>query len=1007
MQLRTLGALALGDRSLRRPKPLLLLAYLSLEGARRRPLLKELFFHDALDPSDALSTTLRRLKSFGAVAESGGLIRCTAECDAKELLALLDAGAVERALSLYRGAFLATLTGHLEAELEEWVYGTREFIAHRVRNALLKTAEAALAAGDETAAQARAEEAFSLRGAAEPQPDELLRLLRIFGAHESTAALKARQQAAQQGIALAAGGRQESQQPRPAPAQRRLPTPPTSLIGRDEELVEIARLLGQRECRLLTLHGPAGVGKSRLALQVAADLLATAHRDMGVAFVPTEEVEAVADVPAAAAAHLDLPPSQPVASWSDLAGAIGDRRLLLVLDGFEHLAEAASELRDLLSACHSLKLLVTSRQRLNLLEEWVMPLRGLRVPAESLSWEDALLSESLQLFVRRAQTANVTFTLTPKDLPHAKRICSVVDGFPLGIELAAAWTRTLTLEDLADSLTKDLSVLGHHRLDAGSKHQSLWLTLEHSWAQLDDELQATLAKLSVFKGGFKREAAAAVAQASIPQLMSLVDASLVRMDADGRFDQHALLAQFACEKLAGMGAAEATARADHAEYYIGQLVAASGHTGARDLHAAFALLKQEESNLLACLEWAATNRRYDLLLAISDPLTWYFPMDGRFAAGRQVFAATLTRLAPTLGDQDGSSASGADADDAAQAADASAPELQEVAASLLLGQAWLARYAGSLARAQTLSLEGERYARASGSQRQLVRALDLRGQAVTYDGLFDEARALLSEAVTVARSLAEPLPTARVLCNLALVEALSGYTDVADELLREARAPFDDGALAPNLDAVAIMLAQAVNGWCRGDHRATSSAAGEGLALAESLGYMGPVPLLKALMAAALLALGERTGEGYLVDEARQQLADGLSMVEQTQEGMATSMLHGVASALALRDGRPELAAHEAREAYRVGQTAGNAVIKLWSLPPLVDAYLASGETSRALALAQRLRSHPAAPRWLKDEAGRLANSLGAAAGVDPDGGADAEVSAPEIGLDELVGSIG
>lgn len=1004
MQFRTLGALALGDHSLRRPKPLLLLAYLALEGAQRRPLLRELFFHDAQDPSDALSTTLRRLKSFGAVAEGNGLVTCTVECDAKELLTRLDAGAVERALSLYRGGFLATLTGHLEPELEEWVNATREFIAQRVRNALLRTAEAALAAGDEAAALQRAEEAFSLRGAAEPQPDELLRLLRVFGSHESTVALKARQQAKQQGIALAASRAARSAHERPLSALSRLPAAPNSLIGRDEELVEAARLLSRHECRLLTLHGPAGVGKSRLALQVAADHLATGDGDLGVAYVATGAIGAVADVPAAVAAHLELPLGQAVASWTDLTAAIGERRLLLVLDDFEHLTEAAGDLRWLLSRCPSLKLLVTSRQRLNLLEEWVMPLHGLRVPAESLSWDDALLSEAVQLFVRRAQAANVTFRLTPEGLPHVRRICDLVDGFPLGIELAAAWTRSLTLEDLADSLTKDLRVLGQHSLGSGSQHETLWAALEHSWVRLDKRLQVTLAKLSVFKGGFKREAAAAVAQASIPQLMSLVDASLVRMDADGRFDQHALLAQFAREMLAAMGGAEAATKAAHAEYYVGQLVAASGHAEARDLHSAFALLKQEESNLLACLEWAAGNRRYDLLLAISDPLLWYFPMDGRFALGQQVFAALLARLYQTPGDV---SRAGAASGGQGDAAEADAPVRDEVAASLLLSQAWLARYAGSLAEAQALSLAGERYARASGSQPQLVRALDLRGQSVTYEGLFDDARTLLSEAVTVARSMREPLATARALCNLALVEALSGNTDAAGELLKEARAPFDDGALAPNLDAVAIMLAEAVNGWCRTDHRATTSAAGEGLALAQSLGYQGPVPVLKALIAAALVAVARRTGEGYLLDEARQQLADGLSMVEQTQEGMATSMLHGVAAALALRDGRPELAAREAREAYRIGQAAGNVVIKLWSLPTLVDAYLASGEVSRALALAQRLRSHSAAPRWLKDEAERLVTELGAAAGIDPDGGADAQHRVPPIGLDELVGAIG
>ncbi len=301
-----------------------------------------------------------------------------------------------------------------------------------------------------------------------------------------------------------------------------------------------------------------------------------------------------------------------------------------------------------------------------------------------------------------------------------KRICVAVEGLPLGIELAAAWTRALPLPDLAAALERDPSELAREDMDVGSRHRSLWAAVEHSWDLLEPDTRTTLAKLSVFRGGFRREAASAVAGATIPLLMKLVDGSLLRMSPDGRYDQHALLFHFARERLSGLGETRFATELAHALYFSELLMRASGTTGQEDLHAAFRVLQEEEPNIVASLEWAAAQARSDVLLTLAEPLLWYFPMNGRFAYGAYVFGEALKKL---------------DRGDVCNA---------DASASLLLSQAWLARYAGSLDEASELAIEGERLARSAGSSLQLVRALDLRGQALTYDCRFQAASALLS-----------------------------------------------------------------------------------------------------------------------------------------------------------------------------------------------------------------------------------------------------------------------
>ena len=285
------------------PLPLLLLTYLALEGPQARRVLAELFWPDAKDPRDSLGSALRLMKRSATGSVEADRVRAYSElpCDAKELLSQLDAGDSEAAVAQYQGSFLEGLDLSLGEELEEWVYATREYIAGRVRTALIKLGEQAAAQGHIAPAASHAERAYLLRGAPKPDPEDFQRLYTLLQAGGSPRAGEVRKEADSFGIELTAPTQPRCIEPVPAktaiPSQEvtstprhNLPSRSTGFVGRDPELLEIAGLLTKPECRLLTVHGAGGMGKSRLALQAAGDLLRSEAFNDGIFFVGLDAV---------------------------------------------------------------------------------------------------------------------------------------------------------------------------------------------------------------------------------------------------------------------------------------------------------------------------------------------------------------------------------------------------------------------------------------------------------------------------------------------------------------------------------------------------------------------------------------------------------------------------------------------------------------------------------------------------------------------------------------------
>ena len=356
----------------------------------------------------------------------------------------------------------------------------------------------------------------------------------------------------------------------PAAQHHNLPVSLTPFVGRQEELTRLAAILANPACRLLTLVGPGGIGKSRLAIRAARLQLGT-YLD-GVYFVSCVATASVELLPATIAEALNFTFHGPTDPKEQLLNYLRQKEMLLVIDNFEHLLAGAELLLELLrGAPPGLKLLVTSRERLNVPPEWLFEVAGLSVPPDCLASgaaEDLETYDAVALFLQAVRRLQPDFSPSGPAESRVGCLCRLVQGMPLALELAAPWVRTLTCAEIVQEIERDLDFLTGSRRDAPDRHHSIRAVFDHSWRLLSAEEQRVLAGLSVFRGGFQRQAAHQVAGASLATLSALVDKSLLRFNPLGRYDLHELLRQYAFERLGETAGAKESALARHSQYYL-------------------------------------------------------------------------------------------------------------------------------------------------------------------------------------------------------------------------------------------------------------------------------------------------------------------------------------------------------------------------------------------------------------------------------------------------------
>jgi len=432
-----------------------------------------------------------------------------------------------------------------------------------------------------------------------------------------------------------------------------LPSESTSFIGRSAELTALTRLLADPQCRLLTLLGPGGIGKTRLALAVAA--AHTAAFADGVAFVPLASLSTPNQIVSAIGDTLGLSFAGQPDSTAHLLDYLRERHILLMLDNFEHLLDGADLVAEILAHAPHLTILVTSRERLNLQAEWVFDVDGLAYPSEEShasgvphSLADLTHYSAVQLFVQRATQVQPGLALDEATLTTIVRICQHIAGMPLAIELAASGIRTLPLAEIERQIRTHLDVLSTTLRDVPARHRSMRAVFDHSWQVLSEEERALFSHLAVFRGGWTLAAAEQVAGATLVGLTTLIDKSLVRQDiaeawssaeqtvpnaaVQPRFIMLEPLREYALAQLVARGETEALGRA-HAHYYLTLAETVAAQWDTPTVAAAIAQFNREHDNMRAALQWAR-DAEPSLGLQLAGALSKFWKRCGYLSEGR-------------------------------------------------------------------------------------------------------------------------------------------------------------------------------------------------------------------------------------------------------------------------------------------------------------------------------------------------------------------------------------
>jgi predicted ATPase len=435
--------------------------------------------------------------------------------------------------------------------------------------------------------------------------------------------------------------------PPASPLPGELPRSLAPFVGRRTDLDFVLNLFQDPSVRLVTILGAGGIGKTRFALELAGVLHPRFQH--GAIFVPLAQLSTADELLPALAGALEIQ----VAPGGNLQEVVLDhlagRQVLLLLDNFEHLLEEAPLIHDILVAGPQVKVLATSREKLNLECEILYHLRGLELPSRD-SPKKVEEFDAVRLFLQKARQARPTFSLNAENAPEVVHICQLVDGLPLGILLAAAWMEHFSPAEIAGQISSDLNFLTRELQDVPSRHRGIQAVFESSYNRLDVQQKAVFRKLAVFRGGFRLAAAEAVADANLKSLMTLADKSLLWRDPNSsRYDMHELLLQYAGEELSAAGEREAIL-ASHAHYYVDFVRRQQAPLIGPSQAAALDEIQAELDNIRQAWGWIVERRDFPAVWSILPSLYAFCDMRSRFYEGEALFRLATQGLSPRAGE---------------------------------------------------------------------------------------------------------------------------------------------------------------------------------------------------------------------------------------------------------------------------------------------------------------------------------------------------------------------
>jgi DNA-binding SARP family transcriptional activator/predicted ATPase len=817
-----------------------------------------------------------------------------------------------------------------------------------------------------------------------------------------------------------------------------LPVQLTPFVGREAALAEIAELLQDPACRLLTLVGPGGSGKTRLALAAVAGQLD--NYSHGVFFVSLAPLDAADLIVPAVAQALGFTFDRGVEPRQQLLDYLSQRHVLLILDNFEHLLgspplsppsspslgqvvprsaaetggkEGGSDLvADMLKAAPALKILATSRVVLNVQGEHLFSVPGMDLP-DAETPEDALRYSAVKLFLQGARRAQPGFEPTGDVLWDIVRVCRQVEGMPLGILLAAAWVGMLIPTEIAVEISRSLDFLETDLRDVPGRQRSMRAVFDHSWNLLSARQRAVMKTLSVFRGGFTRQAAGQVTGASLRELRALVDRSLLQRDPGGRYAIHELLRQYAAEKLEKLPAEKEAARDRHCAYYARFLQGRGAHLLGRNQMRAAAEIEAELENVRSGWRWAMAQSKIDTIDSSLEALAEFYWMRGWLQQGEETFsraAQTLEeRQKSGLGPIRSAALRDADAGDAQE--ETANRRYRTVLGKVLLWQGWFRAMVGSVEKAReslqqclaisreldacreiawalrwlghsaaSLEEKNRRYLEALaifeeiGDRRGMLYSIWGLGNTARDQGQYEAGKHFYQKSLTLSRELGNQSDIANSLYVLGRIAWYLGQYEEAKGLHQESLALFREVSDSWGIAVSLIWLARDCAGFR--EFKDAERLLQEGLAICRDTGVPGATMV-------ALSVLGEVANLLGKYAKAVQLGQESLTLSERLnhRHGVAESCRVLGNATCALRDFQG--ARGYFQQALEICTADRLIAHGLYTLVGVAALLAGENDGEGALDLLGLVLRHPASAQWTRDRANTLLGEL--EPGLPPD----------------------